>query len=45
MGIDEYLEFLDWNARRIIPGKLGALDAKLPPILERLQMAPRRGSR
>lgn len=26
MGLDEYLEFLDWNARRLIPGKTGALD-------------------
>ena len=40
MGLDEYLEFLDWNARQLIPGKTGAMDDSLPPILERLGMAP-----
>ena len=40
IGLDEYLEFLDWNARQIIPGKSGATEAGFPPILERLKLAP-----
>jgi hypothetical protein len=38
MTVDSYLEFLDWNARRVVPGKAGAMDDSLPPILERLGM-------
>jgi hypothetical protein len=38
MTVDGYLEFLDWNARRVVPGKAGAMDDRLPPILERLGM-------
>ena len=40
IGLDEYLDFLDWNARQVIPGKAGAQDECLPPILERLGIAP-----
>ena len=40
MTEDEYLNFLDWNARQVIPGKSGAMDSSLPPILERMGMAP-----
>jgi hypothetical protein len=36
MTVDAYLAFLDWNARRLVPGKSGAMDDRLPPILERL---------
>lgn len=32
---DEYLKLLDWNARRVIPGK-SSIEATLPPILTRL---------
>jgi hypothetical protein len=38
MTVDAYLAFLDWNARQIVPGKPGAMDDRLPPILERLGM-------
>ena len=40
MTEDEYLNFLDWNARQVIPGKSGAMDSSLPPILERIGVAP-----
>jgi hypothetical protein len=40
MSLDEYLDFLDWNARQIVVGKSGVMDSTLPPILERLGMAP-----
>lgn len=40
MGVDEYLEFLDWNAKRLVPGKRGVVDETVPPILERLGMSP-----
>ena len=39
MTLDQYLEFLDWNARQLVPGKAGVMDASLPPILERLGMS------
>lgn len=35
MTLSAYLEFLDWNARRMIPGK-AAMDEATPPILERI---------
>jgi hypothetical protein len=38
--VDEYLEFLDWNARCLAPGKAGVMDAELPPILARLGIEP-----
>jgi hypothetical protein len=38
MTVDAYLDFLHWNARRMVPGKSGAMDDRLPPILERLGM-------
>ena len=40
MTIDEYLTVLDWTARQVAPGKSGAMDASLPPILERLKLSP-----
>ncbi len=40
ISVDEYLEFLDWNARRLVPGKSGVTDDSVPPILERLGIAP-----
>jgi hypothetical protein len=39
-SLDEYLEFLDWNARQLLPGKPGVMDSATPPILERLGMTP-----
>ena len=40
LSVDEYLELLDWNARQGVPGKLGATDARVPPILSRLGLEP-----
>ena len=40
MTEDEYLTFLEWNAQQVIPGKSGAMDSSLPPILERIGVAP-----
>ena len=40
LSVDEYLELLDWNARQSVPGKLGATDARVPPILSRLGLEP-----
>lgn len=40
MSIENYLKLLDWTARQVVPGKSGAMDASLPPILERLQLTP-----
>ncbi len=36
----EYLELLDWSARRVVPGKSGSTDESVPGILERLSIAP-----
>jgi len=40
MTPDEYLELLDWTGRQIVPGKRGAIDSALAPILERLGLKP-----
>jgi hypothetical protein len=34
----EYLELIDWSSRIIRPDKRGAVDAKVPPILQRLHI-------
>jgi hypothetical protein len=36
LTLDQYLEVLDWTGRQWTSGKRGAIDADLPPILERL---------
>jgi hypothetical protein len=36
MSAPEYIELLDWTARRVVRGKSGATPADAPPILERL---------
>jgi len=40
MSVVEYLELLDWTARRTAPGKRGATPADAPPILARLKLSP-----
>ena len=40
MTVDEYLELLDWTGRQVAPGKRGAIDSGLPPILERIGVNP-----
>jgi hypothetical protein len=37
-GLREYLELVDWTGRRIVEGKVGAIDASAPPILRRLNI-------
>ena len=38
MTAEEYVELLDWTARRLVAGKRGATSAEAPPIFERLQL-------
>ena len=40
MTATEYLEFLDWTARCIVPGKRGSTPQHAPPILERVGLQP-----
>lgn len=40
MSAEDYIELLDWTARRIAPGKRGATRAAAPAILERLGLQP-----
>ncbi|MCW8128529.1 hypothetical protein [Microbulbifer halophilus] len=39
--LQDYLDLVDWSGRCLHEGKRGAIDKKLPPILERLQIDPR----
>jgi REP element-mobilizing transposase RayT len=39
--LSDYLELVDWSGRCLREDKRGAIDGKLPPILERLQIDPR----
>ena len=39
--LEDYLELVDWTGRILRDDKRGAIPAHLPPILERLQIAPR----
>jgi hypothetical protein len=34
----EYLELIDWSSRIVRPDKRGAVDSKVPPILQRLHI-------
>ena len=38
--LDDYLELVDWTGRQLRDDKRGAIDANLPPILERLAIEP-----
>jgi len=40
MSLPEYLELLDWTDRQIKPGKRGSMEARAPPILDRLNLSP-----
>jgi hypothetical protein len=37
-GLPAYLELVDWTGRRIVEGKVGAIDQSIPPILQRLNI-------
>jgi hypothetical protein len=37
----EYIQLLDWTARQVVPGKLGATPADSPEVLERLGLTAR----
>jgi len=39
--LTDYLELVDWTGRILRDDKRGAIDANLPPILERLQIEPK----
>ncbi|MCW8128240.1 hypothetical protein [Microbulbifer halophilus] len=41
LGLQDYLELVDWSGRCLREDKRGAIDQKAPPILERLQIDPR----
>jgi hypothetical protein len=40
MTASEYLQLLDWTARRVVPGKPGSTPQELPPILRRVGLRP-----
>jgi REP element-mobilizing transposase RayT len=37
---DDYLELVDWTGRILRPDKHGAIDARLPPIMQRIGIDP-----
>ena len=39
MTTAEYIELLEWTARQLVPGKIGATPEETPPILERLKIS------
>ncbi|MFC4878667.1 hypothetical protein [Microbulbifer halophilus] len=41
LSLDGYLELVDWSARILREERRGAIDEKLRPILDRLQIDPR----
>ena len=38
--LQDYLELLDWTGRQLRKGKRGTIEQALPPILDRLNIAP-----
>jgi len=40
MSFNDYLDLVDWTGRQIRAGKRGSIDARLPPILMRLNINP-----
>ncbi len=36
----DYIQLLEWTARQVVQGKSGATPARIPPLLERLALAP-----
>ena len=40
MTAADYVQLLDWTARRIVPGKRGSTPIDAPPIFDRLRMKP-----
>jgi len=39
--LQDYLELVDWSGRCLREDKRGAIDGKVPPILDRLQIEPK----
>src|SRR5690606_36962782 len=39
-GLEDYLALVDWSGRVIRDDKRGAIDARLPPIVQRLGIDP-----
>ncbi len=39
--VTDYLDLVDWTGRQLRADKRGAIDGRLPPILERLQIDPK----
>jgi hypothetical protein len=42
MGVEDYLELLDWTGRQTVAGKTGTIPAHLAPVLQRLGIVPER---
>jgi hypothetical protein len=40
MGVEDYLELLDWTGRQTVAGKTGTIPAHLSPVLQRLGIVP-----
>jgi hypothetical protein len=40
MGVEDYLELLDWTGRQTVTGKTGTIPAHLAPVLQRLGIVP-----
>lgn len=39
--LEDYIELVDWSGRCLREDKRGAINEKLPPILDRLQIDPK----
>ena len=37
----DYLQLVEWTGRAVVTGKRGAIPDDLPPVLQRLQLAPK----
>jgi len=42
LRFSDYLELVDWTGRQLREGKRGSISEGLPPILDRLQIDPKR---